>query len=162
MTYNENDLVTLAEMSGDENAGAFDELADGTNEANGIETENGDRAEYEALIRGKYKEHFAADTQRLINRRFKKYKALEEKVRELEDAVSRSADIEKRIAEERERAVRETEERMNKQFRSMHGRAEENAINGYSLRSELDVKRLTRSERALLAKRAQKGEKIRL
>ncbi len=149
-------------MSGDEYVGTPDELADGTNEINDIETENSDRAEYEALIRGKFREHFAADTQRLINRRFKKYKALEEKVKELEEAVSRSADIEKRITEERERAVKETEERMNRQFRSMRGRANENALNGHSARFELDVKRLTKSERAFLAKRAQKGEKIRL
>ncbi len=163
LTYcNENDLVTLTEMSGDEDVGTSDELADSTNEINDIETEDSGRAEYEALIRGKYREHFAADTQRLINRRFKKYKALEEKVKELEEAVSRSADIEKRIAEERERTVKETEERMNRQFRSMRGRADENALTGHSARSELDVKRLTKSERALLAKRAQKGEKIRL
>ena len=121
-----------------------------------------DREEYEKLIRERFKEHFAADTQRLINRRFKKYKALEEKVRLLEAEASRYADIDKLLTDERERAVRETEERMNREFRAMRGRAQENALSNHTTRSSFDVARLTKSERALLATRAQKGEKIHL
>ncbi len=123
---------------------------------------SGDREEYERLIRERFKEHFAADTQRLINRRFKKYKALEEKVRLLEAEASRYADIDRLLTDERERAVRETEERMNREFRAMRGRAQENALSNHTVRSPFDVARLTKSERALLATRAQRGERIHL
>ncbi len=50
-------------------------------------SEASDREEYERLIRTKFKELYAADTQKIINRRFKKYKALEEKVSSLEEAL---------------------------------------------------------------------------
>ena len=121
-----------------------------------------DREEYERLIKERFKELFREDTQRLINKRFKKYKALEEKVRRLEDEASRYADIESLIAAERERAVRETEERMNLQFKAMRSRASENAVMPRISPPSLDVSRLTKSERAFLASRAQKGEKIKL
>ncbi len=149
-------------MGGDEGVGIVEEAAD-ANEERDIDTdEERSRREYEELIKGRFKQHFAADAQRMISRRLKKYKALEEKVAELEAAAARAAELEERIEQERERAVRETEERMNRQFRSMHARAEENALRGRSARPDIDVTRLTRSERALLAKRAQKGEKIHL
>jgi len=121
-----------------------------------------DREEYERLIKDRFKEHFAADTQKLINRRFKKYKALEEKVRTLEAEASKYAELDRLLLEERERAVRETEERMNREFKAMRGRAHENALAPHVSRSSFDVARLTKSERALLASRAQKGEKIHL
>ena len=127
-----------------------------------IFTPDGDRAEYERLIKERFKEHFAADTQRLINRRFKKYKALEERVRSLEAEASRYKDLDILLKSERERAIKETEERMNREFRAMRGRAQENALTNHTSRGPFDVSRLTKSERALLATRAQKGEKIHL
>ena len=88
--------------------------------------------------------------------------ALEEKVKRLEEDAARYADIERLIAEERERAVRETEERMNRQFRINRARADENALSSPAQRPRFDVSRLTKNERALLATRAEKGEKIHL
>ena len=127
-----------------------------------IFTLDSDRAEYERLIKERFKEHFAADTQRLINRRFKKYKALEERVRSLEAEASRYKDLDILLKSERERAIKETEERMNREFRAMRGRVQENALTNHTSRGPFDVSRLTKSERALLATRAQKGEKIHL
>lgn len=166
LTFYENDEATLAYMSEEEvdaAVGASEENITDSDECDDAEqiTDDG-REEYERLIRGRYKEHFAADTQKLINRRFKKYKALEEKVKKLEEDAARYADLEKLVADERERAVRETEERMNRQFRTNRARADENALSSPSQRPRFDVSKLTKDERALLASRAQKGEKIHL
>lgn len=162
MTEFENGEATLGfESDEGDNIGAPLEN-DAENAACDEFTQLCDREEYERLIRERFKEHFAADTQRLINRRFKKYKALEERVKSLEAEASRYADFEKLLMDERERAVRETEERMNREFRAMRGRAQENALSNHTNRSSFDVARLTKSERALLATRAQRGEKIHL
>ena len=136
-------------------------VGDGAEEIMGIETEN-EREEYERLIKTRFKELFADDVQRLINKRFKKYKALEEKVRRLEDEAQKYADIESLLAAERERAVRETEDRMNLRFKVMRSRVSENATSPRLAHAPLDVSKLTKSERAFLASRAQKGEKIHL
>ena len=118
------------------------------------------REEYERLIRTTYKDFYAEDTQRLINKRFRKYKVLEEKVKLLESEAQKYADVERLISEERERAVCETEERMLRQFRAMRSRGEENAVVKKSQRRAPDVSALTKSERAHLASRALMGEKI--
>lgn len=162
LTLNENDEVTLAEMSEEGEPGLLDAQSADQGESGEESMDNTDRSEYERLIKGRFKEQFTADTQKLINRRFKKYKTIEEKLSRLEEEAARYADIEKLIAEERAAAVRETEERMNRQFRSNRERAEENALTTRTVRPKLDVSRLTKSERALLATRAQKGEKIHL
>ena len=47
-----------------------------------------DRDEYERLIKTRFKEYYAEDTQKMINRRFRKYKVLEEKCRVLEELVA--------------------------------------------------------------------------
>lgn len=122
----------------------------------------GEREEYERLIKTRFKELFAEDTQRLINKRFKKYKALEEKVGKLEEQARQYADIDSLLAAERERAVRETEDRLNLHFKTLRGRAVENALSPRSAHPSFDVSRLTKSERASLASRALKGEKIHL
>ncbi|MBP3375380.1 MAG: hypothetical protein J6L83_01285 [Clostridia bacterium] len=121
-----------------------------------------EREEYERLIKTRFKELFREDTQRLINKRFKKYKALEEKVRVLEAEAQKFAEIDSLLTAERERAVAETEERMNRQFKAMRSRAKENAVAPRVSPPPLDVSRLTKSERASLASRALKGEKIHL
>lgn len=43
------------------------------------------RQEYDRLMKTRFKEFYAEDTQRIINKRFKKYHRLEERVRELEE-----------------------------------------------------------------------------
>ena len=148
---------------GDESACDADDLSacDFSAEGDVSEAEN-EREEYERLIRTRFKDYFAEDTQRLINKRFKKYKALEEKVKRLEDEARKYADIESLLAAERERAVSETEERMNRQFKAMRLRAAENATSPRVAQRSLDVSKLTKSERASLASRALKGEKIKL
>ena len=162
MTEYENADVT-PDVMGDEgdNFGVPDNIAE-EQECFDAPTQDNDREEYERLIKERFREQYAADTQRLINRRFKKYKALEERVRSLEAEASRYKDLDILIREERERAVKETEERMNREFRAMRGRAQENALSHHVTRTPFDVARLTKSERALLATRAQRGEKIHL
>ena len=163
MTEFENREATLGYESDEgEEIGAPQNDCAEENECEEIITQESDREEYERLIKDRFREHFAADTQKLINRRFKKYKALEEKVKALEAEASRYANIEDVIREERERAVRETEERMKCEFRMMRSRAQENALSPHTTRSPFDVAKLTKSERALLATRAQRGEKIHL
>ena len=47
-----------------------------------------EREEYDRLIRTKYKDFYTEDTQRMINRRFRHYKALAEKYKVLEESFS--------------------------------------------------------------------------
>lgn len=159
---NENDAVSLTETGGAD--GQIDADTDAEiytdPECVGQEICESDREEYERLIRTKYKDFFAEDAQRLINRRFKKYRALEEKVRVLEENARSFSNIEALIAVERERAVRETEERMNRAFKANRERACEIATLPRTSSMRPDVTRLTKDERARLASRALKGEKI--
>ena len=159
---NENDTVSLTETGGVD--GQIDIDTD-TEICTDSECEDqdiceSDREEYERLIKTKYRDFFAEDAQRLINRRFKKYKALEEKVRVLEESAKSLPDIEALIAVERERAVRETEERMNRAFKANRDRVCEVATLSRSASLRPDVTKLTRDERAKLASRALRGEKI--
>ena len=165
MDLNENDTVSLTETGGADGEMKIPldvevctdpecEIAsDGAGEIL-------DREEYERLIKTKYKAFFAEDAERLISRRFKKYKALEEKVRLLEENAKSFSDIEALLTAERERAVRETEERMKSVFKANRQRADEIAILPRSAAPRTDVTKLTRGERAELASRALKGEKI--
>lgn len=138
------------------------------------ETEkHGEREEYEALIKNRFKELYAEDTQRLINRRFRKYKVMEERYRLLEETLAqkeaqisesarRIAEFESLLASEVERAARETEERVIAEIRAKRIRPSENgALPGRS-KPALDVSGLTKKERADLAKRAAGGERIKL
>ena len=181
MTVFENENGTLSDMSLDDENGLPSEMGEENDASCGdgdagvsvpSEEQNdrsidGDigmvgREEYERLIKTTFKDFFAEDTQRLINKRFKKYKALEEKVKLLETEAKKYADVERLILEERERAVSETEERMNRQFIAMRSRGVENAVAKKSQRYSPDVASLTKSERAHLATRALMGEKIKL
>ncbi len=184
MTVFENEEATLACRSGEGDPSPLDPISDiqaengedkdgeaelsqrENTEASDLgaedDTEEKERAEYERLIKGRFKEHFARDTQKIIDRRFKKLKTAEEKLARLEEESARYADIERLIAEERAEAVKETEDRMTRQFRSNRMRAEENALTARSAHPKFDVSSLTRGERAQLATRAQRGEKIHL
>ena len=121
---------------------------------------SGDREEYDRLIKTRFKELYAQDTQKLINKRFKKYKALEEKVKKLEDEAARYADVDALVAAEVEKAVAQTEQRMTLYFQKNAGRVSENATSRIEAAVSTDVSRLTKSQRAALANRALKGEKI--
>ncbi len=118
-----------------------------------------DRAEYEHLIRTKFKELYAEDVQKLINRRFKKLRVLEEKVAELEAAAA-AQDIESLLKAERERTILETEERMRATLALNRSRPMENAVLPRTSAPVSDVSKLTRTQRASLALRASRGEKI--
>lgn len=179
MTVFENENGTLSDMSLENENGTLSDMGEeifddaccavdavipdpADEQIGNIADDKCGRDEYERLIKTIYKDFFAEDTQRIISKRFKKYKALEERVRELEGEAARYADIERLISDERERAVSETEERMNRQFIAMRSRVQENAVGKRSHRCSPDVSSLTKSERAHLASRALMGEKIKL
>ena len=179
-----------------------------------------EREEYDRLIRTKYKDFYTEDTQKMINRRFRHYKALAEKYKVLEESFSSKGEhrltdtelfekieaasgeilsnypsfsLEKSkhseqfvalarvaleqgsislsqayklshfdeiIAAERERIEKEIEQKVTDRIKSNKARQFENAVQPHSRGAGLNVRNLTRSERAELAKRAAKGEKI--
>jgi hypothetical protein len=123
------------------------------------------------LIKTRFKEHYARDVQKMINRRFRKYKVMEERYKILEESLAkkeaRLSETEKQIAEfegllssELERTARETEERVLNQVRARQLRPVENAVSARVTSTSCDVSRLTKDERAKLAKRAANGERI--
>ncbi|MBQ8409134.1 MAG: hypothetical protein IJY39_09765 [Clostridia bacterium] len=130
-----------------------------------------ERDEYDRLIKTRFKALYAADTQKMINRRFRKYKVLEERYRIMEEVLAqkeaRIAETEQKIAEfdamlrdELARAVKETEERILNQVKARQLRPAENAVADRRARAGFDVTQLTKTERARLAKRAADGERI--
>lgn len=151
-------------------------LEDGGEEVeNSVETPEkkkpSEREEYELLIKSRFKELYAEDTQRLINRRFRKYKVMEERYKTLEESLAlkeaelsesarRLEEYESLLRAEVERAVKETEERVINEIRAKQLRPSENGSLPKSAKSPFDVSRLTRGERASLAKRAAGGERI--
>lgn len=223
----ENKMVTS--IGGDASAVLDkDKAEDGRDvgaDENGTEiSKEQERAEYDRLIRTRFKEFYTEDTQRMINRRFRKYKELEERVREAEEnaetvtkrltdgelfeEIKRSAgeiaeglaerfcglseDISKEsesfitlarlaleegkislndayklshfddiLAIEAKRVARETEEKVLADITSRKRRPAENAVRTRVTGGAVDTARLTREERASLAKRAANGEKIR-
>lgn len=64
------------------------------------------------------------------------------------------------VGKERERVRLETEETMRKSFTERRARPDENGLSGTSKRVRFDVSGLSKKERAEIAKRAAKGEKI--
>ena len=135
------------------------------------EVTESDRDEYNRLIKTKFKELYSEDTQRLINRRFRKYRVLEEKCRVMEDSLKAMeasvAESEKkllqmsmRMAEESARVAKETEERVISEIRARRLRPSENALSPRQSSARPDVSRLTKDERARRARRAADGEKI--
>ena len=144
-----------------------DTLSDVEEESN----EKSEREEYEALIKERFKDFYAEDTQRLINRRFRKYKVMEERYRLLEETLAereaqireseqRYGELEEYMHSEIERVVRETEERILGDIRAKRLRPFENGATARTGGAPVDVSRLTKSERATLAGRAARGEKI--
>ena len=130
-----------------------------------------EREEYDSLIKNRFKDFYAEDTQRLINRRFRKYKVMEERFKLLEETLAQKEaqndENQKKIAEfesvlrlEVEKAVKETEERVINEIRTKRIRPAENGASPRLCEIPFDVSGLTRKERANLAKRAAGGEKI--
>lgn len=135
--------------------------------------ENGrnEREQYNMLIKNRFKDFYAEDTQRLINRRFRKYKIMEERYKYLEESLrekeERLSEKDAKIAEfdellktETERIIKETEERILSEIKAKKLRPEENGAIARREASQFDVSRLTKNERATLARRAASGEKI--
>ncbi len=118
-----------------------------------------ERSEYDELIRTKYKKFYTEDTQKMINRRFRKYKELEARAQALEEE---KAQFEETLKAEKERIAKETEERLISSIRARHTRPEENGILIGKARSKRDVSSLTRFERAELARRVSTGETIKI
>lgn len=127
--------------------------------------ENGnERAEYERLIRTRFKEFYTDDTQKMINKRFKRYKAMEQRLCELEEMADemskREAQLNEALAVERARAESETEQRVVAQMLASRQRPSENGYAPRRAPAPFDVSSLTKSQRADIAKRAFGGEKI--
>ena len=121
--------------------------------------EQNQRREYDELIRTKYKKFYTEDTQKMISRRFRKYKELEARAEKLE---AEKAQFEETLKAEKDRIAKETEERLISSIRARHTRPEENGILIGKAQSKRDVSSLTRSERAELARRVSKGENIKI
>lgn len=131
------------------------------------------REEFERLIKGRFKELYAEETQRMINRRFRKYKVLEERCKTLQEvleeketalnaAAQKLSEFDERLREELDRVARETEENVRREIRSRRARPAENAVLPGAGRGSLDVSKLTKTEREKLARRAAGGERIKL
>ena len=129
------------------------------------------REEYDELVKGRFKDLYAEDMQRLINRRFRKYKIMEERHRLLEESLKEKevkiADAEKRIADfdeklrsEIEKTAAETEKAILERLKARRLRPSEIGIAPRKTNSPFDVSGLSRQERAALARRAAGGEKI--
>ena len=121
--------------------------------------EQNERCEYDELIRTKYKKFYTEDTQKMINRRFRKYKELEALAQVLE---AEKAQFEEILKAEKERIAKETEQRLISSIRARHTRPEENGILIGKAQAKRDVSSLTRSDRAELARRVSKGETIKI
>ena len=130
-----------------------------------------ERSQYEFLVKKRFKELYAEDTQRLINRRFRKYKVMEERFKLLEESLAEKEALigenQRKIDEfdallrsEVEKAVKETEERVIREIRAKQIRPSENGSLPSVSQAPFDVSMLTKSERASLARRAAGGEKI--
>lgn len=128
------------------------------------------RREYDELIRTKYKKFYTEDTQKMINRRFRKYKELEARAEtleaeraQLEETLhAQKVQFEETLKAETNRIAKETEERLISSIRARHTRPEENGILIGKAQGKRDVSSLTRSERAELARRVSKGESIKI
>ena len=166
MTFMENELtVNTVEENTDVTEDSFGLVQNGNEEISQDELDfESERAEYERLIRTRFKSFYTEDTQKMINKRFKKYKALEDKLRDMEQAAKQSeariAELDARVHSERERIERETEERMMARIMANRVRTPENAVLQKRRDNGFDVSQLTKDERASLASRALRGEKI--
>lgn len=228
MEENKTDIFEDEDAIGtlpEEESAEDEDLFEGSDTLSAEEIRRAERAEYDRLIRSRFKEFYTEDTQRMINRRFRKYKELEEKlnaakeemsaeiaekskkltrdalvarIRESSDALKKEfSDFSEELALNSEKfieiatvlledgrfglsdayklsnfdeivgktaldAAKATEERVLREIRSKRARPNENGLAHRTAASPFDVSKLTRAERARLAKRAAGGEKIKL
>lgn len=228
MDENKTDIFEDEDAIGtlpEEESAEDEDLFEGSDTLSAEEIRRAERAEYDRLIRSRFKEFYTEDTQRMINRRFRKYKELEEKlnaakeemsaeiaekskkltrdalvarIRESSDALKKEfSDFSEELALNSEKfieiatvlledgrfglsdayklshfdeivgktaldAAKATEERVLREIRSKRARPNENGLTHRTAASPFDVSKLTRAERARLAKRAAGGEKIKL
>ena len=123
-----------------------------------------EKEEYRRLIKTRFKDSYQEDAQKLINRRFRKYKELEEKYGEsekrLNEAISELSSLKESFQSEIEKAIKETEEKVLNSVRQRRLRPAENGMVPSVAFGKSEVSALTKSERANIAKRAANGEKI--
>lgn len=131
------------------------------------ETPEARRARYRAMITGEFKDLYTADTQRIIDNRFKEARWLEEALAPLmerfgvSNAAELAAAVEARMEQVRSEAQRQAEKRLADHIRSMGARPPENGTSAQTaVTAQRDVARLTRDQRAEYAKRAARGEVI--
>lgn len=117
------------------------------------------RREYEELIRDKYKKFYTEDTQKMISRRFRKYKEMEERLNMLENERAQFEEILKR---EKEKSASDAEQRLVNAIRSRRLRPGENGTVYAASPVPRDVSTLTRDERARLAQRVFSGESVKI
>lgn len=132
------------------------------------------RERYRALVTGEFKDLYTADTQRIIDRRFKETRELRETLEAqnaalaplLErygaaDAAELEAAVEAHVEEVRCQTQRQAEKRLADHIRSGGARPQENGASAQTaVASQKDVRRLTAAERAEFARRAARGETI--
>lgn len=228
MEENKTDIFADEDAIGalpEEESAEDGDLFEGSDTLSAEEIRRAERAEYDRLIRSRFKEFYTEDTQRMINRRFRKFKEQEEKlrrtmeenraeiaekskkltrdalvarIRESSDALKKEfSDFSEELAVNSEKfieiatvlledgrfglsdayklshfdeivgktaldAAKATEERVLREIRSKRARPNENGLAQRTAASPFDVSKLTRAERAKLAKRAAGGEKIKL
>ena len=123
-----------------------------------------EKEEYRRLIKTRFKDFYNEDAQKLINRRFRKYKALEERFGETEKQLAEAnrelEELKASFESEIEKAVKETEERVLNSVRLRQMRPDENGIARKQVFGKSQISSLSKSERANIAKRAADGEKI--
>lgn len=123
------------------------------------------RREYEELIRTKYKKFYSEDAQRMISRRLKKYKSIEER---LEHAESELAQVKASREQEAVQAKPEPERAEVERARAFDGkrpnvdRPNENGIMQYRAQGKRRISDLTKTERESIAARALRGEIVKI
>ena len=91
------------------------------------EIRRAERAEYERLIKSRFKDFYTEDTQKLINRRFRKYKELEERLNAEEERRALLAEESKKLTrDELVAKIRESSDSLKREFCDF---SEELAIN---------------------------------
>ena len=95
----------------------------------------------------------------MINRRFRKYKELEDRLAVLEQEKAQFDQI---LKAEKEKSAKDAQERLISTIKNRHLRPDENGIVQAAANQKRDIASLTKKERAELALRVSNGEKIKI
>lgn len=159
-----SDLSVLSDdiQTDAENAVPVMSTDDGCAENGGAD--EGLRQEYEELIRTKYKKFYTEDAQRMISKRLKKYKDIEERLERTEAELLRAGEaLELERARVDEEARRRAADIIAAQRRHMgERRPDENGIMNYRSQGKRRAADLTRTERRNIAERALRGETVKI